>query len=206
MSGNETRPGSTWRGGQGSADGPLAQRIDGRATRYAAPSDVDHACDHPYCDTVVTAGETLYRSRNRNAVYCSKLCRDRHVRILVQQRRRADPLAIKRDREMRIKRKFGITVEQYETMYSLQLGRCGICAVPLAEEGIDTNVDHDHSCCPGAKSCGQCVRGLLCNRCNLALGQFDDDVVVLQRAINYLSEARETAPAVRSRRGGDFTS
>jgi hypothetical protein len=28
------------------------------------------------------------------------------------------------------------------------------------------HVDHDHACCPGENTCGQCVRGLLCNFCN----------------------------------------
>jgi hypothetical protein len=36
-------------------------------------------------------------------------------------------------------------------------------------------VDHDHQCCPGGNSCGLCVRGLVCESCNLAAGMIQDD-------------------------------
>lgn len=34
-------------------------------------------------------------------------------------------------------------------------------------------IDHDHSCCHGGKSCGQCIRGVLCSSCNLSLGHVE---------------------------------
>ena len=59
---------------------------------------------------------------------------------------------------------------------------CAICGAP----GRD--IDHDHSCCPGVKSCGACVRGMLCNLCNKGLGQFQDDPERLKSAIRYLEK------------------
>lgn len=53
-------------------------------------------------------------------------------------------------------------------------------------------IDHDHTCCPGALSCGRCIRGLLCRKCNGLLGFAKDDVEILQRAINYLIDEKET--------------
>lgn len=50
-------------------------------------------------------------------------------------------------------------------------------------------IDHDHSCCAGARSCGKCVRGVLCHKCNAGLGQFNDDPELMYRAIQYLSPA-----------------
>lgn len=47
-------------------------------------------------------------------------------------------------------------------------------------------VDHDHGCCPGQKSCGNCIRGLLCDNCNIGLGHFKDSVESLQLAIEYI--------------------
>lgn len=52
--------------------------------------------------------------------------------------------------------------------------------------GKDWCIDHDHACCPGsAKSCGACVRGVLCSLCNMALGSARDDAWVLRSLIRY---------------------
>lgn len=51
-------------------------------------------------------------------------------------------------------------------------GRCWICREEPAE-----HVDHDHACCPtkgGAATCGECVRGVLCLGCNVALGHYEN--------------------------------
>ena len=48
------------------------------------------------------------------------------------------------------------------------------------------NIDHDHRCCSSDKSCGKCVRGILCVNCNLALGQVGDSVKKLRGLADYL--------------------
>lgn len=196
--------GRRWRGGKGAATGSVADRVLGRPDRYTFTNDEPYVCDHPYCSHEIEADELIYRSRlevdGAHRWYCSKLCRERHVRIEVQRRRRATPAAAQRDRELRVERKYGISYSLFEKLYSEQLGRCAVCATPLSEETKGAQVDHDHSCCPGAKSCGKCVRGLLCSSCNGGLGFFRDDVELLRSAITYLTmpEARESAPSVRN--------
>lgn len=59
------------------------------------------------------------------------------------------------------------------------------CAICGSRE--NTHIDHDHACCPGNQSCGECVRGTLCSACNLGLGAFRDDVDKLRNAIEYLT-------------------
>lgn len=60
------------------------------------------------------------------------------------------------------------------------------CAVCGKEIGLSCHVDHDHSCCSGSKTCGLCVRGLLCSKCNRGLGFFNDDTELMLKAIYYL--------------------
>lgn len=81
-------------------------------------------------------------------------------------------------------RRYGITVDELRAMHEEQGGRCAICGGD--NNGRTLAVDHDHSCCPGLTSCGECVRGLLCMGCNTALGAMKDDPKVLRSAAQYL--------------------
>lgn len=54
-------------------------------------------------------------------------------------------------------------------------------------------IDHDHSCCPGEITCGECIRGILCRRCNSGLGLFRDDWRIAQNAMKYLAGIRNPA-------------
>ena len=79
-------------------------------------------------------------------------------------------------RRSRLKRKYGVPVEYVDN------ATCSICGAlpPLV-------VDHDHSCCPGEETCGRCVRGPLCQRCNNRLGHVGEDVAWMAAAIEYLT-------------------
>ena len=81
--------------------------------------------------------------------------------------------------------RFGITLAEYEALLQKQGGRCAICGTKPNGERLA--VDHDHACCPGKRSCGKCVRGLLCGHCNRGLGHFNDREALLARALAYLS-------------------
>lgn len=87
-------------------------------------------------------------------------------------------------------RHVGCPVEVYEALLEAQGGACAICGRPetamLRGVVVSLAVDHDHACCPGKRSCGRCIRGLLCNACNTGLGKFEDDPDLLRVAIAYL--------------------
>lgn len=79
--------------------------------------------------------------------------------------------SVKARRKGRLKFYFKITLEQYDEILEAQDGVCAICKQPPML--IRLSVDHDHKCCPGRKSCGKCVRGLICQRCNAVLGYIE---------------------------------
>jgi hypothetical protein len=90
--------------------------------------------------------------------------------------------------------RMGITLERYQQMLEDQNHRCAICREleTVLHKGIHRrlSIDHDHACCPGRKSCGKCVRMLLCARCNSGLGYFYDNPELLQNAATYLTSHR----------------
>jgi len=71
--------------------------------------------------------------------------------------------------------RYGLTTAARDQMLAEQNGACAICASDK-HNGINWNVDHDHSCCSGRKSCGLCVRGILCAPCNHHLGFIEKGV------------------------------
>jgi len=81
-----------------------------------------------------------------------------------------------KDRRINLK-KYGITPEDYDRMNKIQNGLCAIChKVDTANRALA--VDHCHAT--------HVIRGLLCGKCNKALGGFNDDVEILRAAIAYL--------------------
>jgi hypothetical protein len=86
-------------------------------------------------------------------------------------------------RDMNIK-KHGISLEQFQSLLSIQDYRCLICQTDIMDS--PRHIDHDHACCPGLYSCGRCIRGILCPGCNKGLGHFDDSPELLEEAANYL--------------------
>jgi hypothetical protein len=76
-------------------------------------------------------------------------------------------------REMK---KYGTTVEWYRDLLIKQSGLCAICGHLSHHHGTlqRLQVDHNHDCCDiKTKSCGKCLRGLICADCNLLLSYFE---------------------------------
>jgi len=72
-------------------------------------------------------------------------------------------------------KRYGITPAQLAEMLDDQSGCCAACGRAFGEGVGVHHVDHDHACCAGNWSCGNCIRGLLCGSCNKAVGLLGDD-------------------------------
>lgn len=89
-------------------------------------------------------------------------------------------------------KKMGVTPEWYNETFQKQNGCCAICYLPetqihpATKEIARLAIDHNHTCCPGDKSCGKCIRGLLCAKCNQALHKAEAVVGWFSKAFNYL--------------------
>jgi hypothetical protein len=96
-------------------------------------------------------------------------------------------------RSYMLRDKYNIEQSDYKALLRAQNGRCGICGTedPGGRWGLSFHVDHDHACCPGKKSCGECVRGLLCSSCNTGVGNFRDDPNRLIAAAAYLVQRQD---------------
>lgn len=82
---------------------------------------------------------------------------------------------------------YGITLADYEAMVEKQGGKCALCGGPPHGKGNKLHVDHCHV--EGH------VRGLLCSPCNLALGGFKHDPLLLELAVEYLDRSAKPVAA-----------
>lgn len=77
-------------------------------------------------------------------------------------------------------KKYNLTLNDYNAMFSEQKGCCRICKAHQMNFERPLCVDHNHET-------GE-VRGLLCDKCNRALGLFNDNPALLEEALAYLKE------------------
>ncbi len=78
-----------------------------------------------------------------------------------------------------IKRKYNLSLEKYINMLEKQHYKCLICGISEKDISSKLAVDHDHES-------GK-VRGLLCNKCNSAIGLLKEDPKLLIKAAEYLN-------------------
>ena len=126
-------------------------------------------------------------ARNRGGAlpkYCDD-CRKNYTFIYESNFRIRGPIDSLQRKKIRAKYRYGISGEAYDQLVALQNGKCAVCE-KAPDRAKVLYVDHDHSCCPGEQSCGKCLRGLLCQHCNSALGLARDSVDILKAMSSYL--------------------
>jgi len=92
-----------------------------------------------------------------------------------------------------LKRTHNITLFEWEKLFDGQDRKCAICRTnkPGKPPFNSWATDHDRKCCSKEKSCGKCIRGILCARCNKGIGLLQDNEIFLGNAILYLRKNKE---------------
>jgi hypothetical protein len=105
-------------------------------------------------------------------------CKTAEVMERQREYRRSHPHRESKESRKKSNRKsrissYGLTLEQFDLILAVQNYACAMCHEPF-KTGQRIHVDHDHACCPRKnRSCGKCIRGLLCHTCNIALGHIE---------------------------------
>lgn len=119
-------------------------------------------------------------SRRGRYSYCRQCTNEK-----VRKHRKANPAANRViQRRANIKRLYGITADEYDSLLASQEGRCGICGTHESETRI--HLDHCHAT-------GK-IRAFLCYGCNTALGMMKDSPELLRKAADYLEEHKVSTP------------
>lgn len=116
---------------------------------------------------------SCHNKMQRDRYHSDPVAKIKH-QMRYRKRKSKNPLA---QREAELKKLYGITLQDYIEMYNDQDGVCYICKEECKTKK-SLSVDHNHKT-------GR-VRGLLCNRCNRAIGMFMDSPSLLRRAADYL--------------------
>jgi hypothetical protein len=120
-------------------------------------------------------GDYTQKPSGRPKLYCSRSCALLYWRLNNKERR-------KELNYIHSILKYGISVEEYESRLLDQDYKCAICRLGTKGKTSQSrlHIDHDHIT-------GE-VRGLLCSKCNTGLGLFNDDIILLQKAQEYLND------------------
>lgn len=122
---------------------------------------------------------SFFRDKNR-ASGRSGYCKDCHAAVIPDEYKAAQ------NRKWLLKKKFGLSLEEYQARFDAQGGVCMICKQPeTSTSGRYRNsrqlaVDHNHET-------GQ-MRDLLCMKCNTAIGMLNENLDLLKTAIEYLEK------------------
>jgi len=125
--------------------------------------------------------------RNKERPEVRKIWESKNKERMAKWRRewRKNPEVKEKERFNYFKTRYGMimTYEEYNNFLDSHANLCAICGKPETAKDKAGNIkklsiDHCHKT--------NKIRGLLCSSCNIALGGFQDDIVILRKAIKYL--------------------
>lgn len=128
------------------------------------------------------------KKRKKNRLKLSERTRkyyykNRKNELAKQKKRRTTPEGQEYYRKFWVKYRYGLSSEDWQEIFDRQNGCCPICGIHQSKLNQSLSVDHNHKTNE--------IRGLLCNKCNLAMGFLNVDesgIKLLQKAIKYVKK------------------
>lgn len=117
---------------------------------------------------------TTFPAYHANSKYCTPKCKTDNWTEVRRIKRRSQP-------KIEFLPKTEQWVARREILLEQQDNKCGLCFTELTQR--TTVLDHDHKT-------GK-IRAVLCRKCNIGLGYFEDDEQKLESALNYVRKYRE---------------
>jgi hypothetical protein len=121
------------------------------------------------CNTVKLISE-FWKHGKFPGAYC-KICASEAGKAWYKENKR-------KDKDWKLRRTYGLTIDQYEQILARQNYKCAICKVSNPKGRNGFNVDHCHETSK--------IRGLLCSNCNIGIGNLQHDPDILRAALKYL--------------------
>ena len=159
--------------------------MQNRETRYVSPTACKHCGFHA---KYTTGGGCVICTHRRNTVrrqrQWASLSAAQKQEYGQRQRQVAGRERLAQwARNSHLKRTYGLTQKSFQTLLLQQGGTCAICFEAIGQgTPLRAVVDHDHE--------SGTVRGLLCDRCNHALGHLKESAEIARRAALYLQGIR----------------
>jgi hypothetical protein len=154
-------------------------------------SGYDYYCK--YCRVGTSIQSQLYNSKKCSIENCNRphyaktWCRVHYARWLRTGNTERSGKVRKDTKTYTYKGKELTSRRHYELMYKYKMTEeefkerasfgCEICGIEQTETNF--HVDHDHKCCNTSVSCGECVRGIICSRCNVNVQKYETHVMRL---------------------------
>lgn len=149
--------------------------------RKQANADGTFTCTR--CKIAKLPNQFYKRATSSNGI--DSQCKDCERAVFSNWQKQNPERLIRKDQRHRLRLKYGLSLVEYDRLLAQQNHLCAICLRPerrLNRTGkpMSLSVDHDHVT-------GR-IRGLLCKACNSAIGLFEDDGAIAERAALYLAD------------------
>ena len=120
-----------------------------------------------------------YRQQNKKKIsVLKKQYYQQNRETLLKKSKQYQSTRKEHNKDYRLKRCFGISLEEYNRKLQLQEFQCAICHIHQDELTLSLSVDHNHKT--------NQIRGLLCNNCNTAIGRLKENPEYFKNAVEYL--------------------